>query len=105
MNNNKAQHMIAIHSHLDVRRNLDQAKTVLEALIKREEKKREVMESEVSLQRIQMKYKNNAQLVENGLVLGIPPAPYKFGSSEDDLGDSDDMTASRSYASQNPPFA
>nr|XP_034899403.1 enhancer of polycomb-like protein 1 isoform X1 [Populus alba] len=40
-----------------VRRNLEQAKTILEALIKREEKKREAMESEVSLQRIQMKYK------------------------------------------------
>ncbi|KAJ0988158.1 hypothetical protein J5N97_006514 [Dioscorea zingiberensis] len=73
-----------------VRRNLDQAKTVLEALIKREEKKREVMESEVSLQRIQMKYKHEARLVEDGLALsGFPPA-CKFGSSEDDPMDSDD---------------
>lgn len=32
-----------------VRCSLDQAKTILEALIKREEKKREVVESEVSL--------------------------------------------------------
>ncbi|KAF6148509.1 hypothetical protein GIB67_042468 [Kingdonia uniflora] len=99
-----------VYNTAKVRRNLDQAKTALEALIKREEKKREVMESEVSLQRIEMKYKslvicvlvafqNGAQLEEDGLVLGIPPAPYKFGSSEDDLRDSDDMTASRPYAS------
>lgn len=40
-----------------VRRNLDQAKTILETLIKREEKKRDVMETEVNLQRIQLKYK------------------------------------------------
>ncbi|KAJ0702309.1 putative enhancer of polycomb protein [Helianthus annuus] len=40
-----------------VRRNLKQAKSLLEALIKREEKKREVIDSEVALQRIQLKYK------------------------------------------------
>ncbi|CAO2823089.1 unnamed protein product [Amaranthus hypochondriacus] len=40
-----------------VRCNLDQAKTILEALIKREEKKRDVMEIEVSLQRIPLMYK------------------------------------------------
>ncbi|XP_077237436.1 uncharacterized protein LOC143879134 [Tasmannia lanceolata] len=74
-----------------VRRNLDQAKTVLEALIKREEKKREVMESEVSLQRIQIKYKHETQLLEDGLVLpGFPSFPCRFGSS-----DSDDMANSR----------
>ncbi|XP_057545032.1 uncharacterized protein LOC130824158 [Amaranthus tricolor] len=40
-----------------VRRNLDQTKTILDALIKREEKKRDVMEIEVSLQRIPLMYK------------------------------------------------
>ncbi|KAK4402056.1 Enhancer of polycomb1 [Sesamum angolense] len=42
-----------------VRRNLDQAKTIVEALIKREEKKRELLESEITLQRIQMNYKSS----------------------------------------------
>ncbi|RWR95736.1 EPL1 domain-containing protein [Cinnamomum micranthum f. kanehirae] len=69
-----------------VRRNLDQAKTVIDALIKREEKKREVMETEVSLQRTQMKYK----LVEDGLALPAP-VPCRYGSSEDDFIDSEDM--------------
>jgi len=40
-----------------VRRNLEQAKALMDALIKREETKREVMECQVNLQRIQMKYK------------------------------------------------
>ncbi|OVA04267.1 Enhancer of polycomb-like [Macleaya cordata] len=90
-----------------VRRNLDQAKTVLEALIKREEKKREVMESEISLQRIQTKYKHETQLIEDGLAFmgGYPP---KFGS-EDDFFDSDDLTnchprSARPAAAQNLPF-
>ncbi|XP_042496940.1 enhancer of polycomb-like protein 1 [Macadamia integrifolia] len=92
-----------------VRRNLDQAKTVLESLIKREEKKREVMESEVSLQRIQIKYKHETQLVEDGLALpGFPPMSFRFGSSEDDFADSDDMANSRTFmrpsASQSTPF-
>ncbi|MFS7983079.1 putative enhancer of polycomb protein [Helianthus anomalus] len=39
------------------RHNLEQVKSLLEALIKREEKKREVIDSEVALQRIQLKYK------------------------------------------------
>ncbi|KAK1309738.1 hypothetical protein QJS10_CPA08g01932 [Acorus calamus] len=76
-----------------VRRNLEQAKTVLEALIKREEKKREVMESEVSLQRNQIKYKHETQLFDDGLALsGFPTFPLRFGSSEDDIVDSDEMT-------------
>uniref|UniRef100_A0A453KJW2 Uncharacterized protein n=1 Tax=Aegilops tauschii subsp. strangulata TaxID=200361 RepID=A0A453KJW2_AEGTS len=41
-----------------VRRNLDQAKALMGALIKREETKREVMECEVNLQRVQMQYKS-----------------------------------------------
>ncbi|XP_020103226.1 enhancer of polycomb-like protein 1 [Ananas comosus] len=82
-----------------VRRNLDQAKTLLEALIKREERKREIMECEVSLQRIQMKYKNEAQLVEDGMALsGFQPVSSKFGSSEDDYMDSDDTANGRAYA-------
>ncbi|XP_010247400.2 PREDICTED: enhancer of polycomb-like protein 1 isoform X2 [Nelumbo nucifera] len=79
-----------------VRRNLDQAKTVLEALVKREEKKREVMECEVNLQRNQMKYKHETQIIEDGLALpGFPPISSRIGSSEDDFIDSDDMENSR----------
>lgn len=89
-----------------VRRNLDQAKTLLEALIKREEKKREVTESEVSLQRIQMKYKHETELLEDSLALpGFPSFPGKFGSSEEEFVDSDDVTYSRQNARQNTPFA
>ncbi|XP_072962903.1 uncharacterized protein [Typha angustifolia] len=81
-----------------VRRNFDQAKILLEALIKREEKKREVMECEVNLQRIQIKYTHEAQLVEDGITFsGFQPAS-KFGSSEDDYMDSDDATNDRTYA-------
>ncbi|XP_068642561.1 uncharacterized protein [Aristolochia californica] len=93
-----------------VRRNLDQAKTVLDALIKREEKKREVMESEVSLQRTQIKYKHEMQLVEDGLVLpGFPPFSSRYVSNEDDFVDSDDMMNGHSRSRtrptmQNPPY-
>ncbi|KAH0982226.1 hypothetical protein GBA52_009403 [Prunus armeniaca] len=92
-----------------VRRNLDQAKTILEALIKREEKKREVMEIEVSLQIIQMKYKHETELLEDSLALpGFPPVSCKFGSSEDEFVDSDDVANSRPRtrpsAIQNPPL-
>ncbi|XP_029118525.1 uncharacterized protein [Elaeis guineensis] len=92
-----------------VRRNLDQARTVLGALIEREEKKREVMESEVSLQRIQIKYKHQAQLVEDGFALsGFPSNSWKFVSSEDDFFDSDDTTSGHRHAPsaalQKPPF-
>ncbi|XP_072967464.1 uncharacterized protein [Typha angustifolia] len=78
-----------------VRRNLDQAKTLLEALIKREEKKRDVMECEVKLQLIQLKYKDEAQLVEDG---GFQPVPIKFRSSEDDYMDLDDTRHGQTYA-------
>ncbi|CAL1373865.1 unnamed protein product [Linum trigynum] len=78
-----------------VRRNLEQAKTILEALIKREEKKREVMESEVSLQRIQIKYKHETELLEDSLALhGFQPIS-KFVSSEDEILDSEDFANSR----------
>ncbi|PWA45780.1 phosphorylcholine cytidylyltransferase [Artemisia annua] len=40
-----------------VKRNLEQAKNLLEAVIRREEKKRDVIDIEVILQRTQMKYK------------------------------------------------
>ncbi|KAF7820021.1 enhancer of polycomb-like protein 2-like [Senna tora] len=79
-----------------VRRNLDQAKSLLEALIKREEKKREVMESEVTLQRLQMKYKHETELLEDSLALpGYLPFSSKFGSSEEEFFDSDDVMTSR----------
>ncbi|PSS21656.1 Enhancer of polycomb like [Actinidia chinensis var. chinensis] len=92
-----------------VRRNLDQAKTLLEALIKREEKKREVTEIEVSFQRIQMKYKHETELLEDSLALpGFTSFPDKFGSSEDEFMDSDDVSNSRPHtrpaAAQNTPF-
>ncbi|XP_024018444.1 uncharacterized protein LOC21393751 [Morus notabilis] len=86
-----------------VRRNLDQAKTLLEALIKREEKKREVMEAEVSLQRIQMKYKHETELMEDGLALsGFPPSTCKFGSSEEEFVDSDDIAIANSRPGTRP---
>lgn len=75
-----------------VRRNLDQAKTILEALIKREEKKRDVMEIEVSLQRIQLKYKHETELLEDSFVLPSFQAFSKFGSSEDELMDAEDVS-------------
>ncbi|KAJ4713935.1 Enhancer of polycomb-like protein [Melia azedarach] len=92
-----------------VRRNLDQAKTILETLIKREEKKRDVMESEVNLQRIQMKYKYEIELLEDSLAIpAFPPISCKFGSSEDEFMDSDDLANSRPRtrppAIQNQPF-
>ncbi|XP_019052069.1 PREDICTED: enhancer of polycomb-like protein 1 isoform X1 [Nelumbo nucifera] len=61
-----------------VRRNLDQAKTVLEALVKREEKKREVMECEVNLQRNQMKYKDPLEPV---FLFTRPLDPGKFAAA------------------------
>uniref|UniRef100_A0A1J3EUG0 Enhancer of polycomb-like protein n=1 Tax=Noccaea caerulescens TaxID=107243 RepID=A0A1J3EUG0_NOCCA len=82
-----------------VRRNLDQAKTILEALIKREEKKRDVMDGEVSLQRIQLQYRHETELLEDSLALpGFQPTTttsYKFGSSDDEYVDSDDHTSAR----------
>ncbi|XP_071705905.1 uncharacterized protein [Rutidosis leptorrhynchoides] len=75
-----------------VRRNLEQAKNLLEAIIKREEKKRDVIDSEVTLQRIQMKYKNDAELLEDSLALpGLPSFLSKLGSSEDEFVESDDF--------------
>uniref|UniRef100_A0A0D9X6W6 Enhancer of polycomb-like protein n=1 Tax=Leersia perrieri TaxID=77586 RepID=A0A0D9X6W6_9ORYZ len=61
-----------------VRRNLEQAKALMGALIKREERKRETMECEVQLGRIQMRYK-------------------QVGSSEDDYADSDDTASEQPY--------
>lgn len=91
-----------------VRRNLDQAKTILEALIRREEKKREVVETEVSLQRMQMKYKHETELLEDSFVLPSFPSFSKFGSSEDELMDAEDMGNNhmmmRGIASQNQAY-
>ncbi|CAA6672372.1 unnamed protein product [Spirodela intermedia] len=78
-----------------VRGNLERAKSVLGYLIKREEKKREVVESEITLQRTQMKYKNEAQLMEEQLqVAGLPSLSYKYGSNEDFI-DSREVMVSR----------
>ncbi|KAI4297434.1 hypothetical protein L6164_037325 [Bauhinia variegata] len=79
-----------------VRRNLDQAKSLLEALIKREEKKREVVDSEVILQRLQMKYKHETEFLEDTLALpGFPSFTSRFGSSEEEFFDSDDIMTGR----------
>ncbi|XP_022969598.1 enhancer of polycomb homolog 2-like [Cucurbita maxima] len=79
-----------------VRRNLEQAKTLLEALIKREEKKRDLMESEVSLQRVHLKYKHETELLEESLALPrFLPFSCKFGSSEDEFVELDDIATSR----------
>ncbi|KAL7257831.1 hypothetical protein ACSBR1_004025 [Camellia fascicularis] len=92
-----------------VRRNFGQAKSLIEAVIKREEKKREVMESDVSLQRIQMKYKHETELLEDSMALsGLPSFPGKFGSSEEEFMDLDDVPyrrpPTRPAAVQNMPL-
>ncbi|KAK3132415.1 hypothetical protein QOZ80_6AG0521120 [Eleusine coracana subsp. coracana] len=82
-----------------VRRNLEQAKTLMEALIKREETKREAMECQVNLQRVQMKYKHEAQLVDDGTAFsGFQQTSSRFASSDDDYADSDDTTTEQTYA-------
>lgn len=92
-----------------VRRNLDQAKTIIEALIQREEKKLELVETEVSLQRIQMKYKHEIELLDDSLALhGLLSFPTKVDSSEEEFVDSDDMVNghphTRPAVVQNQPF-
>ncbi|XP_020396304.1 enhancer of polycomb-like protein101 isoform X7 [Zea mays] len=80
-----------------VRRNLEQAKALMDALIKREETKREAMECQVNLQRVQMKYKHEAQLVEDGTTLsGFQQTSSRFESSDDDV-DSDDTATEQTY--------
>lgn len=89
-----------------VRRNLGQAKTVLEALIKREETKRELLENEASLQRIQMKYKHEAQLIDDEMAMaGLQSNSQKLRSSEDDFIDADDAKTRRLHSRtvQNSP--
>ncbi|CAL9081721.1 unnamed protein product [Musa acuminata var. zebrina] len=82
-----------------VRRSFDQAKRVVEALIKREGKKRLLMECEVNLQRVQMKYKHEAQLIEDRMVFpSLQRASCKLASSDDDYMDSDDTTNGHPYA-------
>ncbi|KFK42281.1 enhancer of polycomb-like protein [Arabis alpina] len=69
-----------------------------EKLRQREEKKRDVMDSEVSLQRIQLQYRHETDLLEDCLALpGFPPSTtsYKFGSSDEEFMDSDDYTTTR----------
>ncbi|CAL9064043.1 uncharacterized protein LOC103984051 [Musa acuminata AAA Group] len=92
-----------------VRRSFDQAKRVVEALIKREGKKRLLMECEVNLQRVQMKYKHEAQLIEDRMVFpSLQRASCKLASSDDDYMDSDDTTNGHPYArpaSAHPKYA
>ncbi|RYQ91466.1 uncharacterized protein [Arachis hypogaea] len=77
-----------------VRRNLEQAKSLVQAVIKREEKKREVMDNEVMLQRIQMKYKHETEFLEDSLALSrLAPYSSKFVSSEEEFFESDMMTS------------
>ncbi|KAM7253219.1 hypothetical protein ACFE04_025837 [Oxalis oulophora] len=88
----RENNVVSFEKLRQVRRNLEQAKTIFETLIKREEKKRDVVDSEVNLQRIQMKYKLETELLEESLALpGFPQASCKFGSSEDEFMDSDDF--------------
>ncbi|GKA42186.1 enhancer of polycomb-like protein [Tanacetum coccineum] len=90
-----------------VRRNLEQAKNLLEAVIRREEKKRDVIDIEVIVQRTQMKYKNETELLEDSLAQpGLPSYLSKFASSEDEFFDSDDIPkhnplGPHGYAAQN----
>nr|GEY04360.1 hypothetical protein [Tanacetum cinerariifolium] len=89
-----------------VRRNLEQANNLLEAIIrieekkrdvvdievilqrtqmkyKIEEKKRDVVDIEVILQRTQMKYKSETELLEDSLALpGLPSCLSKFASCD-----------------------
>ncbi|KAL5230300.1 hypothetical protein ABZP36_029076 [Zizania latifolia] len=75
-------------------RNLEQAKALMGALIKREERKRETMECEVHLRRIQMRYKHEAQLIDDGIALsGLQQAV----SSEEDFADSDNTASEQPY--------
>ncbi|CAA6670799.1 unnamed protein product [Spirodela intermedia] len=82
-------------NNAQVRRNLEQAKTLLETLIKREEKKRDAVENELTLQRFRMKYKHEAQLVDDGMAFSGFQPRCKLGSSEDEFMDSDDMMTKR----------
>lgn len=59
-----------------VRRNMEQAKAVMEIVTKREEKKRELMEADINLQRAQIKYKHETQHEDGFTLFGLPP-PYK----------------------------
>ncbi|KAK7340961.1 hypothetical protein VNO77_21680 [Canavalia gladiata] len=86
-----------------VRRNLDQAKSLLQALIKREELKREVMDSEVTLQRLQMKYKHETEFLEDSLALsGFSPFSSKLVSTDEEFFDSEDIMNIRPHTR---PFA
>ncbi|KAJ7538338.1 hypothetical protein O6H91_11G044100 [Diphasiastrum complanatum] len=66
-----------------VRRNLEQAKSLVLAVRKREEKKREVIECEMHLQRLHMNYK---MAEEDGMTFtnttGLSPLPQKFPISK-----------------------
>ncbi|RYR41291.1 hypothetical protein Ahy_A08g037704 [Arachis hypogaea] len=60
----------------------------------REEKKREVMDNEVMLQRKQMKYKHETEFLEDSLALSrLAPYSSKFVSSEEEFFESDMMTS------------
>ncbi|XP_031496331.1 enhancer of polycomb-like protein 1 [Nymphaea colorata] len=80
-----------------VMRNLGQVKGLVETLIKREEKKRELMECEVNLQRIRLKYKHETQLIEDGLALPGFGSTCKLASSDEDFIDSDDVPNGFTY--------
>ncbi|KAL4287544.1 hypothetical protein AHAS_Ahas19G0196800 [Arachis hypogaea] len=85
---------VSNHLRSFARRNLEQAKSLVQAVIKREEKKREVMDNEVMLQRIQMKYKHETEFLEDSLALSrLAPYSSKFVSSEEEFFESDMMTS------------
>ncbi|CAM6082749.1 unnamed protein product [Calypogeia fissa] len=51
-----------------VRRNLEQSRNLIMALQKREEKKRELLECEATLQRVQIKLKHDSRIDDDGLM-------------------------------------
>ncbi|THU58548.1 hypothetical protein C4D60_Mb03t15510 [Musa balbisiana] len=69
-----------------------------EKLRQREVKKRKLIECEVNLQQAQMKYKHEAQIVEDKIALPGLQVTCKLASSEDDYMDSDDTTNGHPHA-------
>ncbi|XP_042440176.1 uncharacterized protein LOC122025433 [Zingiber officinale] len=82
-----------------VRRSLNHAKRVVGALIQREEKKHDLIECEINLQRLQLKYKHEAKLIEDRIMLSVlQQGSCKFASSGDDYSYSDDTENDNPHA-------
>eukprot|EP00252_Welwitschia_mirabilis_P025861 TRINITY_DN8242_c0_g1_i1.p1 TRINITY_DN8242_c0_g1~~TRINITY_DN8242_c0_g1_i1.p1 ORF type:complete len:461 (+),score=106.91 TRINITY_DN8242_c0_g1_i1:486-1868(+) len=61
-----------------VRRNLAQAKVLLKAMVKREEKKKELVESDIQLQRVQIKLKHETQHEDDTFMFPGLSVSHKF---------------------------